>query len=166
MNFFRKYQRILLMVVSVMTIASFSFFGTFSAFAPSEKIVDQEIGRAIDGSPIMERDVKGMIRFLSLGGTNVIEKDLIVTGMASILAEQYFDNIREEFEARLQKVKTYKPYTHPQLPFLSAEEIWKQFIPELSIHLGELKKKNWVLPKHLIFIVDFIWIRLLFLLIC
>jgi len=141
MNFFRKYQRILLMVVSVMTIASFSFFGTFSAFAPSEKIVDQEIGRAIDGSPIMERDVKGMIRFLSLGGTNVIEKDLIVTGMASILAEQYFDNIREEFEARLQKVKTYKPYTHPQLPFLSAEEIWKQFIPELSIHLGELKKK-------------------------
>lgn len=142
MNFLRKYQRALLIVVSVMTIASFSFFGTFSSFQNGDRVVDKEIAKAVNGSPIMERDVQAMIRFLSFGGASVVEKDLLATGMAPILAERYFNEIRDEFQGKLEKINKYKPYIHPQAPFLSAEEIWKRFVPDMSVHLTSLKKKN------------------------
>lgn len=142
MNFLRKHQRLLFIIISVMTIASFSFFGTFSSFATAEKVADKEIAKAIDGSPIMERDVQGMVRFFSFGNSDVMQRDLFSTGMASILVEKYFDSIKKEFQARLEKVKRYRPYAHPQLSFLNAEEVWKQFIPQLNLHLAELKKSD------------------------
>lgn len=142
MKFLRKHQRSLLIVISVMTIASFSFFGTFGTFAANEKVVDKEIAKAIDGSPIMERDVHAMIRFFSFGNADVVERDLLATGMASILAERYFDAIQDEFQARLDKVKRYKPYAHPQASFLSAEEVWKRFIPQMTLHLADLKRSE------------------------
>lgn len=140
MKFLRKHQRSLLIVISVMTIASFSFFGTFGTFSANDKVVDKEIAQAIDGTPIMQRDVQSMVRFLSFGNADVVERDLLATGMASILAERYFDAIQDEFQLRLDKIKHYKTYVHPQAPFLNAEEVWKRFIPQMMLHLADLKR--------------------------
>ena len=55
MNFLRKHQRIFFIVITTMIVISFSFFGTFSAVASRDVSSDREIGRAIDGTSIMEK---------------------------------------------------------------------------------------------------------------
>jgi GcvH upstream region-like protein len=140
MKFLRKHQRLLFMIIAVMTIASFSFFGTFGTFISDDRAPDREIAKAVDGSPIMEREVQAMVRFFSFGSSTAIEHDFLSTGMGTILAERYFDKIKSDFEPRLEKTKRYQPYRHPQAPFISAEGAWKQFLPQMNDHLGRVKQ--------------------------
>lgn len=139
MHLLRKYQRVLFLIISIMTIASFLFFGTFTGGSAEVALPDKEVAKAVDGSSIMQREVQAMTRFLSLGTTDVVEKDLLGTGLASILVEHDFENVGVEFQARLDQLKRYKPYVHPQAPFLSASAIWERFNPQMNEHLATLK---------------------------
>ncbi|HSW86879.1 MAG TPA: hypothetical protein VLG49_05200 [Rhabdochlamydiaceae bacterium] len=156
LSFFRKHQRIFFVVTSVVIIISFSFFGTFSAFLSTEKVSDRVIGKAVDGSPISEREVDAIVRFLATAyedrgmsqkrmlnvlNDSVICKDLLASGMGAMIAERYFQEIKPEFEERLKKTKHYRPYRHPQAPFLAAEVVWEQFNPNMNKHLTALKEK-------------------------
>lgn len=138
MNFFRKHQKKLFIVIAVMTIASFTFFGTYGTVNQRE-IVDKEIGKALNGSKITDREVHGMVRFLSLPGSEILRDDLMASGLTALLAEKHFGEIREEFGEKLDCAKRYSPYVHPQAPFLSALQVWNRFIPQLSHHLTQLK---------------------------
>lgn len=142
MQFLRKHQRVLFIIITAVTIASFLFFGTFSGNRGEDFVPDKEVGKAVDGSSIMQRDVLAMTRFLSLANPEVIQKDLIGTGLASILVEKYFESIGPEFQTRLDQLKRYKPYVHPQAPALSAEEVWKRFIPQMNQILEALKMSS------------------------
>lgn len=135
MNFFRKHQKKLFIVIAVMTIASFTFFGTYGTVNQRE-IVDKEIGKALNGSAITDREVHGMIRFLTLPGSEILRDDLMASGLTALLAEKHFGEIRSEFEEKLDRAKRYSPYVHPQAPFLSALQVWNRFIPQLSQHLA------------------------------
>ncbi len=139
MNFLRKHQKKLFIAISVMVIASFLFFGTFSTLMTRE-IPDKKIGKTIDGSTIMERELHAMIQFLSLGSNEVLKNDLISTKIIAMLAEHYFDGIKDDFSERLEKAKKYTPYTHPQVPFLSATQVWNRFIPQLPKHLKQVQQ--------------------------
>lgn len=136
----RKHQRILFMIVATVTIASFLFFGTVSNLTTQETAVDKEMTQAVDGSPIMERDVQKMIRFFSCDNVDFIQKDLFATGLGVIIAEKYFDELKEGFAERLIKAKHYRPYAHPQAPFINVEEVWSRFAPEVRSHLSALKE--------------------------
>lgn len=139
MNFLRKHQKKMFLVITVMIIASFCFFGT-SATLSTREIADKKIAQTLDGSPIMERELHAMIRFLSMGTNEVLKNDFISTGLTAILAERYFDEVKDEFQERLDKAKRFSPYVHPQVPFLSAEQIWNRFIPQLPRHLAEVQQ--------------------------
>jgi GcvH upstream region-like protein len=156
LNFFRKHQRLFFIITSVVIILSFSFFGTFNAMAPAEKVSDRQIAKAIDGSPISEREVEALVRFLSSAyedrglskrmpnvlNDSFICKDFLLSGIGVMLAEQYFEEIKPELEERLKKTKHYRPYRHPHAPFLGAEIVWEQFNPNINHHLTELKEKS------------------------
>jgi hypothetical protein len=139
MNFLRKHQKKLFIVITVIIIISFTFFGTFSTMGARE-IPDKKIGVAIDGSAIMERQLYAMVRFLSLGTNEVLKNDLMSTGLTTLLAEKYFEELKGDFQEKLDKTKRYTPYVHPQVPSLSADAVWSYFIPQLPRHLHEVRQ--------------------------
>ncbi|HEX2579523.1 MAG TPA: SurA N-terminal domain-containing protein [Rhabdochlamydiaceae bacterium] len=145
MNFLRKHQKKTLMIVTVMIIASFTFFGT-SATLNSRDISDKKVAEALDGSPIMQRELEAMVRFLTMGSHEMLKNDLMSTGLTTILAERYFETVKGDFEEKLDKARRYAPYAHPQAPFLSAEQAWNMYGSEIPRLLEELKKGD-VSPK-------------------
>jgi len=139
MKFLRKHQKKMLVVITVMIIASFCFFGT-SATLNTREVSDKKLAEALDGSPIMERELHAMVQFLSMGTNEMLKNDFISTGLMSILAERYFDELKDEFQERLDKSKRFSAYVHPQAPFLSAAQVWNRFIPQLPRHLAEVQQ--------------------------
>ncbi len=139
MNFLRKHQKKMLMIVTMMIIASFTFFGT-SATLNSRDIPDKKVAIALDGSPIMERELQAMVRFMTMGTNEMLKNDLMSTGLTTILAERYFDELKGDFEEKLEKARRFTPYVHPQAPFLSAEQAWKMYAPQIPYHLAAVKQ--------------------------
>ena len=145
MNFLRKHQKKTLIIFTVMIIASFTFFGT-SATLSSRDIPDKKVADGIDGSPMMERELEAMIRFLTMGSHEMLKNDLMSTGLTTILAERYFDELKGDFEEKLDKARRFTPYAHPQAPFLSADQAWNMYGSEIPRLLEEVKKGD-VSPK-------------------
>ncbi|HEY5235001.1 MAG TPA: SurA N-terminal domain-containing protein, partial [Rhabdochlamydiaceae bacterium] len=139
MNFLRKHQKKTLMIVTVMIIASFTFFGT-SATLNSREISDKKVAIALDGSPIMERELAAMVRFMTMGTNEMLKNDLMSTGLTTILAERYFEELKGDFEEKLEKARRFTPYAHPQAPFLSAEQAWNMYAPQIPYHLAAVQK--------------------------
>ena len=138
MQFLRKHQKKMFLAIAVMTIVSFTFFGTYSTISTQE-IPNKKIWQTIDGSSVYEKDLKALALFLSMGTSEILRTDLFDTGVFSLLAEKYFQDIQGDFEARLQKAKTASFYSHPQAPFLNAQEVWNRFFPQLPYHLKEVQ---------------------------
>src|SRR5579872_3930901 len=158
LQFLRKHQRLFFLFITVVIVISFTFFGNLPGTGKEEKVVDQPIGKAIDGSTLYQSDRDTLIRFLATGAQErgvwregempnllndgVISRDFLSTGLGVMLAEKYWKELQPEFQVRLEKAKRYKPYVHPQVPFLQAEAIWQHFLPQLPMHLAALKQKT------------------------
>lgn len=157
----RKYQRYIFIFVTVIIIASFSFFGTFSTFDEGEKRVDRVIGHAIDGSPMHLLEVKQLAHFIStdredmpqgrggipnLTNDGVVRYDFLGTHLADLLVESYFEPLRGEIQMRLDKAKRFRPYAHPEAPFLSARAVWERFLPSINQELDALQKEEVASP--------------------
>ncbi|MDE3046632.1 MAG: hypothetical protein KGJ02_08350 [Verrucomicrobiota bacterium] len=148
LDFFRKYQRAFFFVITVMVIASFSFFGTFSTFTNVETRPDRVIGKAIDGSDLRLLEIEALARFLStdredipylshqiplnLLNDGVIRRDFLSSGIADVLVRGSFSTLKESLAQKFQRMKTFKAYEHPHAPFLSAKAVWERFVPALN----------------------------------
>lgn len=147
LGFFRKYQKYFFMVITVVIIFSFSFFGTYNTIGATAWR-DQIAFTAINGKEISRLDVDEMAMFLATdsedkllyGGAwgpnflndGVIRKDFLETGLAQELAQTYITDLNSELQARLEKEKRYSPYIHPQAKFISASQAWSYFAPEIK----------------------------------
>jgi hypothetical protein len=162
LEFFRKYQRYFFLAITVMVISSFTFFGTYSTFGGAEERPDRAIGQMIDGSSMMLSEVQKLSRFIAtdredslqgrglppnLCNDGVIRYDLLKDGLAHLIVAEYFDVLKGDFESRLEKAKRFKPYAHPEAPFLSAKTVWNHFIPELNAEIDALQAENEMAPS-------------------
>lgn len=153
LDFFRKYQWYFFLVITVVVIISFSFFGTNNALN-SNSWREQIAFTAINGKEITRFDVDDMTSFLAsdnedkllygVWGFNfmndgVITKDFLQTGMAQELATFYRADIQNDLKSKLAKEQKFKPYVHPQGKFISSENAWNYFIPELTSYYQTLK---------------------------
>ena len=154
--FFRKYQRYIFLVVTVVIVISFSFFGTYSTIT-REKVVDPLAFTAVNGSPIYRSEQERVVRFISsdaedqlhsgkVWGANflndgVIEKDLLETGLAEMLVRAYWPELKADFETRREREQRFAPYVHPEFKFLTAEAAWENFAPELSRQYQEFERQ-------------------------
>jgi len=145
--FFRKYQRYFFIVITVVIVISFSFFGTYQA-VPEAQFNEEMAFRAIDGTAISRQELDETIRFIATDNDDkilfgaesnpnflndgVIKKDIIQTGIAELIAMHYSKDIEADLQARLQKEKNYRPYVHPEGNFVSAETAWMNFAPSLK----------------------------------
>ncbi len=150
LEFLRKFQKAFFLVVTVILIISVFFFGIFSALSPGAEPEDRSIGKAVDGSEIRSLAMGRLVRFISsdaqegtpganLLNDGVIRKDFLETGLGSLIASSYFEELKEDLQSRLSHAKRYRPYAHPEAPFLSVQAIWDQFRPDLSRALASLK---------------------------
>ncbi|QVL56136.1 MAG: hypothetical protein KFB95_02725 [Simkaniaceae bacterium] len=151
LEFFRKYQRYFFIVIAVVIVISFSFFGTHSAINAPQKAEDRCIGQGVDGSKIMKSELDHMVRFLSSDRNDlaltekgmmpnffndgVVRKDLLGTGIGVLLANAYFENLKGDLNERMTHYKAFRPYRHPTAPFISVENLWSQVLPSQKAHL-------------------------------
>lgn len=157
LELFRKYQSYIYLVVTVVIVISFSFFGTYSTMV-SNPVRDQVVFTAIDGEQIKHSQLEEMVVFIStdsqdkqlFGGMwgfnflndGVIRKDFLETGLAGVIAASYLDSIKTDLESRYSREKAYVPYKHPQAKFISLESVWEAYAPKINQHLEALKDKN------------------------
>lgn len=147
LSFFRKYQRIFFLVVAVITIASFSFFGTFGTFSTESEVPDRVLGKSVDGRALSLREIDTLRRFLSLSGESnllndgVIEQEFLKTNRAALIAERYAQALLPDVKERVEKIRKFQPYVHPQAPFIRQDEVWKRFSPQILGRLNLLKER-------------------------
>jgi hypothetical protein len=163
LEFFRTYQKYFFIVITAVVVASFSFFGTYSAIQDNVKREDAQVATAVDGSPLMLSAIQQLSRFISsdrddllqqtadsipnLCNDGVIRYDLIRTGLADLLALSYFDSLKEELSAKVEKAKRFRPYAHPEAPYLSAKVVWDRFLPAMSREADAFRETQEVTPK-------------------
>jgi len=151
LEFFRKYQRYFFIVIAVVIVISFSFFGTHSTIGAPQKAEDHCIGHGVDGSKLMKRELDHMVRLISSDRSDlalsekgvmpnffndgVIRKDLLGTGIGTLLVNAYFDLLKEDLSERMEHHKNYVPYKHPTAPFIGVESLWGQVLPMQKKHL-------------------------------
>ena len=142
-TFFRRYQRAIYFVITAVIILSFSFFGTYSAFT-SGRGDDPVVIRTEDGTKITRSEYSEYVHFLSTDcqgsetgfynvlNDGVIPNDIIATGIGEALARRFASDVGPEWALKFSREKTFQPYHHPKIQFLSAMRIWNYFAPDLK----------------------------------
>lgn len=159
LEFLKKHQRKFFIVITVMTVSSFIFLGTFSTLVqPKQEIPDRKVVLNVTGKPIMKRELYALCQMLATSGMDlnaskhagmpnlfndgVIEKELLSGGMSLLLAERYFDKLKPDLDARLKKMQHFRFYSHPKVPYINALSVYQKFAPTLVQHMDLLKKQG------------------------
>ncbi|MDB2613760.1 SurA N-terminal domain-containing protein [Chlamydiales bacterium] len=158
LQFFRRFQKGFFIVITIVIVISFSFFGTYGALDRGTR-GDTEVFTAVDGSQIMRSEVEQMVQFLSTDrkdqmnwgsplGPNflndgVVRKDFIESGLGEVLLAHYGADFEDEWLVKQKKERVWHPYRHPEVSFVSAEMIWNQFAPALGVAYRSYKKGDW-----------------------
>lgn len=154
LDFFRRYQRYFFLVITVVIIISFSFFGTYSTLG-SNNWREQIAFKAVNGKDVTRSDLDEMALFLATdnedkmlyGGAwgpnflndGVLRKDFFETGLGQELAFAYQEDLQEDINKRLAKERKYVLYSHPQARFLGVENVWNYFAPEMNANFDTLR---------------------------
>ncbi len=153
LEFFRKYQKFFFIFVTIIIGISFSVVGINTQMV--ESTPDKQIGKTINGRPIYSKELLVLSQLLShslfdtdrsnwphLLNDGVIEKNFLETGLAVMLAEQYFSYLEPDLKKKEQIISLFKPYAHPYDAQLSCRSIWKNYSPGLLEHLEQLKNSE------------------------
>lgn len=170
LDFFRKYQRYFFIVIAVVIVISFSFFGTFQTLNQPGKIEDKVIGKTVDGAKLMKSDVDRMVRFIASDRSDsalaekglmpnffnngVIRHDLMGSGVGTLLVHAYFDELRGDLTEKMEHHKEFRPYVHPMAPFISVENLWSQALPVQKSNLEKFLNSKEMSPETFNLLVD------------
>jgi GcvH upstream region-like protein len=157
LGFLRKHQKYFWILITIVIVISFSFFGTYNTIQ-ERTIADPIVFKTIDGNDIHQSDLEEMVKFLAtdnedkqwLGGMwgpnflndGVIKNDFIQTGLAEILAASYLGEMKADLDPRFQKEKRYHLYENSQVKFISVTNVWKYFYPEMLKNFEELQNSD------------------------
>lgn len=157
LGFFRKYQRYFYLLVTIVVVISFSFFGTYSTLG-ADNIREAIAFKAVDGTNITRTELDEMAIFLGTDATDkqlyggswgpnflnngVIQKDFLETGLAEILIQSYMPDLKSDLDLRLKKERGYVPYAHPTARFINAQGAWNYFAPEIVKELLTVQKAS------------------------
>ena len=163
-KFLRKYQKFFFILITIVIVVTFSFFGTQSAMRSEKRPKNKIITKLYDGSNLTLFDIERMSLFLrsdvpfSLQGNflinlfndNVFYNDFVQTKIAHLLVDKHFSLLQEDFEKKLEKVKKTRFYQHPLNANVSAINIWKKYKMEIFNLIEKVSKKEKV-DKEFIF---------------
>lgn len=154
LGFFRRHQRYFFLMITIVIVISFSFFGTYSTINNSAG-QDPVAFVAVDGTQVTRSELNQLVMFIGtdtqdkllfggIWGPNflndgVVRKDFFETGLAELLAEQYPGEIEQDLFSRHEKEKRNTLYSHPQAQFLSVPSAWNYLAPDIKTHYDALR---------------------------
>jgi hypothetical protein len=141
LEFFRRYQRIFFIFVTVVIIVTFSLFGSYKAFSGNDRREEIVVGRTIDGSKLKYRDIKWLSMILGAeeGESGIIVSEFLKTKVGEQLAVAFKESLQADWVSRLERAKQRRFYVHPSSPVLNAEEVWRQTAPGAIEQLQEVR---------------------------
>lgn len=154
LGFFRKYQKYFYVMITIVIVISFSFFGTYSTLE-SDRVHDPIVFTAVDGTEIPRSQLEEMVLFLgtdaedkvNFGGIwgpnflndGVVKRDILGRGLAQVLVADYLSELNQDLNTRHAKEKRFQPYRHPQAPFIGVTNVWEQMAPDVKKHFDALR---------------------------
>lgn len=157
LTLFRRYQRFIFIFTTVVIIASFSFFGTVGGMIRERNFKGKEevLCKGADGSKITQYQVEGVAHLIGSShfdffddkvsspswlNEGVLEHCFLETSLGEKLAQEVWPAMSLEVGSALKKFHAFQTYRHPSSPFLSAEALWGQFLPELIERASQLSR--------------------------
>lgn len=157
LDFFRKYQRFFFLIVTVVIVISFSFFGTYSTLE-TPMVTEKVVATSIDGSQVYRNELEEMAMFLGsdsndkllFGGVwgpnflnpGVIRNDFLTTGLAEVVISAYEMELIPDLQSRLEREKRYTPYKNPNSKLISSMNAWNFFAPEIKDKFLQLQEQQ------------------------
>lgn len=157
LDFFRRYQRYFFIVITIVIIISFSFFGTYSTLSDGS-FREQIAFKTVNGTDITRHELDEMVNFIGTDSTDklifggvwgpnflndgVISKDFLQTGLGVVLGMEYSNDVASDLKARLSKEKRYSLYVHPQARFIGVESAWNYFAPSMVSYYYQMRSAN------------------------
>jgi hypothetical protein len=155
LGFLRKHQKYFFVLITIVIVTSFSFFGTYGTLGGND-IHEQVAFTTVAGKQITRGQLEEFSQFISTdqedsklyGGSlgpnflndGVIRKDFLESGLAAILVQQYEPELKADLITKHSREAHYKPYAHPEAPFVSSATVWNYFAPEIVKNLETVQK--------------------------
>lgn len=153
LHFLRTYQRILFLILTVIIVISFVFFGTYGTFmnAPSDE--EAVVFKTADGQAVTRGSFERLKRFLIFDADVIpsatafpnylnagfLQKELVQTGALEEIALKNWQSVGSELEAKLVQEKSWRPFTHSENESISSLNVWQIFAPAIPENLVKLK---------------------------
>ncbi len=153
LDFFRRHQRYFFVIITVIIVISFSFFGTYNSMNQGS-FREQIAFRTVEGTDITRHELDEMVAFLStdnddkqyFGGVwglnflndGVITKNFFQTPLAAMLLTAYADEVSPDLTTRQDKEHRFTLYSHPQARFIGTEMAWNYFLPDMTRYYHHL----------------------------
>lgn len=157
LGFLRKHQKYFFVIITIVIVTSFSFFGTYGTLG-GNNLHEQVAFTTVTGKAITRGQLEEVAQFISTdqadsklyGGSlgpnflndGVIQKDFLENGLAVILLQEYASEFNTDLTSKHAREAHYKPYTHPDAPFIGSRTVWNYFSPEILKNLETVQKTS------------------------
>jgi len=148
-KFLRKHQRIFFIIITVVIVITFSFFGTYSVTQRDKGPKDRNLTTSINGTTIKFLETQKLSLMLAnnyysgltnLFNKNILSEDFIDTGIAKVLVKNYFNVVKPYLESHFDRIKKTNLFTHAQYKNISVENVWQQYCPEMLTVFNRIKE--------------------------
>ena len=154
LDFFRRHQRYFFIVITIVIVISFSFFGTYGTFSTGS--FREEIAfRTVDGTDISATSFDEMVSFISTDATDklifgalwgpnflndgVISKDFLQTGLGVVLATNIPTTLLPTSRHVWKRKGVFPFYVHPDARFIGVESAWNYFAPGMANYYYQMR---------------------------
>lgn len=157
LQFFRRYQRFFFLIITIVIVISFTFFGVFPKIGYSQPSHVKE-PLAFPHESIDETDFQNLHALVTThdGGDSVLSDVLgphalketffsdqfLSTHIIDKIGKTFQDVIAQELLKKHENEKQYVPYQHMQVPDLQADKMWQYFYPQLWNHYHVYTESN------------------------
>jgi hypothetical protein len=157
LRFFKKHQKLVFWIITVVIVVTFSFFGSYNVMSDHATNKDTIVTHSLDGKEIKQSEIQQMRylieydhdtqviaqgKIINLFNPGVLMNDIIKPGIASYLLEKNFPILQKHFETNFARMQKANFYEHPRLSMVSSKSIWMDQAPMLYQHLQELQSMN------------------------
>lgn len=137
LHIFRKYQRAVFLVITIVVVITFIFFGTYDVVFGPRALQEETTFETLSHRKIPQGNFRALSHFLRKEGLGnplnegFIAQEILSKGLAEILFSAYQPLLEGELGERLVREREFVPYRHPAAPELSAEGLWRSYAPAL-----------------------------------
>ncbi|MCH9632884.1 MAG: hypothetical protein S4CHLAM6_12280 [Chlamydiae bacterium] len=156
LGFLKKYQKIFFVFVALLVGTSVMFVGLLPKNLSGSN--DRTLFRTVTGKKIKQSHYDGLKALLTTNngelliygqnlGMNFFPEDvftqnLVESKLIRLIAEKKKDELKEFWVEQQAREKHYKPYSHPQMSNVSAENVWFKHAPRIPELLKQIQAEE------------------------